>query len=187
MGAMKVVGIVLLIIAALGVLAGVLLLLLLPGTAYESPSGYDDWMTNSDPGSQKTFKGTLTEDAFMNFSGVRTNVYRFQGCIHEFMAGSDIGNIGDEVILALEVRDAGGLHYAYVVEEVSDLLYYVPGILVLVTGLLFGLIGLIVLIIAVVRKSKGRTTATGPKKTGPAPPPEKSEKRIFAPPPPPPD
>jgi len=187
MGAMKVVGIVLLIIAALGMLAGALLLLMLPDTAYEGPSGFDDWMTNSDPGSQKTFKGTLAEETYMNLSGTPTKAFRFQGCTLGFFTGSDIGNIGDEVILTLEVRDAGGRHYAYLIGTESDMLYYVPGIIVLAVSLLFGLVGLMVIIIGAVRKSKGKTTATGPKTQQPPPPPEKNETRVFAPPPPPPD
>jgi hypothetical protein len=187
MGAMKVVSIVLLIIAALSVLAGALLLLMLPDTAYDTPSGFDDWMTNSDPGSRKTYTGTLAEETYQNLSGTPTKAFRFRGCTLGFFAGSDVGNIGDEVTLTLEVRDAGGLHYAYVVGTESNMLYYVPGIIVLIIGLLFGSIGLIVLIVGAVRKSKGKTIATGPKKQGPAQPPGRDEKRVFAPPPPPPD
>jgi hypothetical protein len=187
MGAMKVVSIVLLIIAALGVLAGALLLLMLPDTAYETPSGYDDWMTDSDPGSRKTYKGTLADETYMNLSGTPTKAYRFQGCTLGFFAGSDVGNIGDEVMLTLEVRDAGGLHYAYVIGTESDMLYYVPGIIVLGVGLLFGFIGLIVLIVGAVRKNKGKTPAIEPKKTELAPAQDKKETRVFAPPPPPPD
>ena len=184
---MKVVGIVLLIIAALGVFAGVMLLLMLPDSAYEGPSGFDDWMTNSDPGSQKTYKGTLADETYQNLSGTPTKAYRFKGCTYGFLSGSDIGNIGDEVIAKLEVREAGGMHYAYFLKTESGELYYLPGILVLVFGVLFGFVGIIVLIIGAVRKGRKKAPVPVPKKQGAAPTPEKSEKRAFAPPPPPPD
>lgn len=187
MGAMKAIGILLLVLSAVGVIAGVLLIVMLPESAYDTPSDFDEWVANSDPGTKKTYKGALADETTMNITGAPAKAFRFKGCDLAFLAGGDYGNIGDEVILSIEVKEYGGMHYAFAFEKVEEWPYYVPGIAVLVAGLICGIVGLVILILGAVRKGKAKSPAAADKKQAPPEAKEAKESRIFSPPPPPPE
>jgi hypothetical protein len=113
MSKLTIIGILLAIIAIIGVvLAGILTLALPWGFwmgAESARNNYDDWANSASPGDEIFVSGTIDrkEDA-RNYGEPTGYIYTYRGCDEKFYSSHDIGDEGDIIMTEIEIPPGTG-------------------------------------------------------------------------------
>jgi hypothetical protein len=131
-----IIGIVLLII-------GIVLAVGIVPLTTKSPKQLEDELEDEEledvQGESYTVSGTIDEEAEIDdpLSGQKVYAYKFKDSDVAFSSGEDIANEGDSVIVNLEVTELG----LEAKSTVNPVIYYLPGIIILIIGIILLLIG----------------------------------------------
>ena len=155
MGKMKVVGIVFLIIAIIGVILGAVAAFSLPWFLFLSDGlpaeEYDDWI--EDPsrrdGDIQAFRGNLGKKDSGDLGGTTFYVYKFEGCDNSFLSSMDVGDEGDYVLLEIKAVDVFGSMQAEVYTNANYMYCTIPGFIMIGIFALVLVISIILVVIGV--------------------------------------
>ncbi|MFW3145191.1 MAG: hypothetical protein ACMUIE_00080 [Thermoplasmatota archaeon] len=111
MSKLKTAGLIIGIIAIVGIFLVIILSFVLPPGFWMFPKNaekeYDDWVESSSRGDKETFHGKIAEEDETSLLGVSIYSYKFEGCDNNFLSSQDLGNEGDRIVVEIEYRELG--------------------------------------------------------------------------------
>jgi hypothetical protein len=113
MSKLTIIGIILAIVAMIGIVITIILTAALPWGfwmgAQSAENEYDDWFRSANTGDEITVSGTIDgrEDAKL-YSMPSGYLYKFKGCDQKFYSTHDIGDEKDIILVKIRVQAATG-------------------------------------------------------------------------------
>ncbi|MCU0798983.1 MAG: hypothetical protein MUC62_04870 [Candidatus Thermoplasmatota archaeon] len=154
MGIMKILGGVVVSLAAIAVVVILCMTLILPAGslifgAKSAEKEFDSWARTAKQGDEITVSGRLDEKDHTQLLGQDIYSYRFKGCRDSFMSSEDIGNKGDLVIVT--ITHTGIIEAS---ASIKPIVAFSPNICCGVFSAIFLIGGLVILLIGLKKDKK---------------------------------